>query len=144
MTIHQLSVFLENKYGALCEILALLAEENIRIVAATIADTSEFGIMRIIVDDPQKAYTILKSNNVSANLTDVLAVVTAPPAGSFAQTLTHFTKAGLSIEYMYSFVAGGKAILILRTNNREAAREVIRRQNMEYLCESDLPALFTE
>jgi hypothetical protein len=138
MTVNQISIFLENKYGKLSEILSLLADENIRIIAATIADTSEFGIMRVIVSDPQKAYTILKNNHVSANLTDVLAIVTSSFAGSFAETLSQFTKAGLSIEYMYSFAIKGKAILILRTNNREAAREVIRRQNLEYINESDL------
>ena len=138
MTVNQISIFLENKYGKLSEILALLAEENIRIIAA---DTSEYGILRIIVSDPQKAYKILKSNNVSANLTDVLAIVTNSCAGSFAQALTHFTKAGLSIEYMYCFSLNDKSILILRTNNREAAREVIRRQNLECICESDLMKL---
>ena len=68
MTVNQISIFLENKYGKLSEILALLAEEKIRIIAATVADTSEYGILRIIVSDPQKAYKILKGNNVSANL----------------------------------------------------------------------------
>ena len=133
MTVNQISIFLENKYGKLSEILALLAEERIRIIAAT-----EYGILRIIVSDPQKAYKILKENNVSANLTDVLAIVTSSCAGSFANTLSYFTKAGISIEYMYCFSIREKAILILRTNNRESAREVIRRQNLEYICESDL------
>ena len=132
MTVNQISIFLENKYGKLSEILALLAEERIRIIAATVADTSEYGILRIIVSDPQKAYKILKENNVSANLTDVLAIVTSSCAGSFANTLSYFTKAGISIEYMYCFSIREKAILILRTNNRESAREVIRRQNLEY------------
>lgn len=138
MTVHQISIFLENKYGKLNELLALLAEENIRIIAATIADTSEFGIMRMIVSDPQKAYKIFKENNVSVNLTDVLAIVTQSCAGSFAETLSHFTKAGLSIEYMYCFSIRERTILILRTNNRESALEVIRRKNLEYLCENDL------
>ena len=138
MSVNQISIFLENKYGKLSEILALLAEERIRIIAATVADTSEYGILRIIVSDPQKAYKILKENNVSANLTDVLAIVTSSCAGSFANTLSYFTKAGISIEYMYCFSIREKAILILRTNNRESAREVIRRQNLEYICESDL------
>ena len=127
MTVNQISIFLENKYGKLSEILALLAEEKIRIIAVTVADTSEYGILRIIVSDPQKAYKILKGNNVTNSC-----------AGSFAQTLSCFTKAGVSIEYMYCFSANEKSILILRTNNREAAREVIRRQNLEYICESDL------
>lgn len=138
MTINQISIFLENKYGKLSEHLSLLAEENIRIIAATVADTSEYGILRIIVSDPLKAYKILKNNNVSANLTDVLAIVTQSNAGSFASTLSLFTKAGLSIEYMYCFSIKEKSILVLRTNNREAAREVIRRQNLESINESEL------
>ena len=138
MTVHQISIFLENKYGKINKILALLANENIRIIAATIADTSEFGIMRMIVSEPEKAYHILKNNNVSANLTDVLAIVTESCAGSFAKVLDQFTKAGLNIEYMYCFSIKEKSILILRTNNRENAREVIRRQNLEHICENDL------
>lgn len=138
MTVNQISIFLENKSGKLSEILALLAEENIRIIAATVADTSEYGILRIIVSDPKKAYTILKANNVSANLTDVLAIVTNSCAGSFSQTLSFFTKAGLNIEYMYCFSSREKSILILRTNNRETAREVIRREHLEYIDEGDL------
>ncbi|MDR1747113.1 MAG: acetolactate synthase [Tannerella sp.] len=138
MTIHQISVFIENKYGKLCEILALLAEENIHIIAATVADTSEYGILRLIVTDTQRAYHILKTNNVSANLTTVLAIATGSSAGSLANTLQCFTKSGLSIEYMYGFSIQGKSILVLRTNNREAALDVIRNNNLDYLCESDL------
>jgi hypothetical protein len=136
--VNQISIFIENKYGKLCEILALLASEHIHIIAATVADTSEYGILRLIVSDPQRAYRILKENNVGANLTDVLAIVTQSAAGNFAQTLSFFTRSGLSIEYMYCFSLNGKSILILRTNNREAALEVIRRQNLEYLSETDL------
>ena len=138
MTVNQISIFLENKYGKLCEILELLSAANIRILAATVADTSEYGILRIIVSDPERAYEVLKNNNVSANLTDVLAIATDSNASSFAQTLSYFTKAGVSIEYMYCFSLNGKSILILRTNNRNAAREVIRRQNIEYIHEADL------
>ncbi|MDR2920509.1 MAG: acetolactate synthase [Tannerella sp.] len=141
MTVHQISIFLENKQGKLNEVLSLLAEENIRIIAATVADTTEFGIMRMIVSDPEKAYAILKAKNVSANLTDVLAIVTESRAGSFAHILNQFTQAGLNIEYMYCFSIKEKSILILRTNNRENAREVIRLQNMDYICENDLSNL---
>ena len=138
MTVNQISIFLENKYGKLSEILMLLAEAKIRIIAATVADTSEYGILRIIVNDPQRAFKILKENNVSANLTDVLAIVTHSEAAGFAQTLQSFTKAGLSIEYMYCFSTVDKAIMVLRTNNQESAREVIRRQNFDYVTENDL------
>ena len=64
MTVNQISIFLENKYGKLSEILMLLAEAKIRIIAATVADTSEYGILRIIVNDPQRAFKILKENKV--------------------------------------------------------------------------------
>lgn len=141
MTVNQISIFLENKYGKLCEVLELLSAANIRIIAASVADTSDYGILRIIVNDPQQAYKLLKDNNVSANLTDVLAIVTGSEAGSFAHALGCFTRAGVSIEYMYCFSLGDKAILILRTNNRDAAREVIRRHDLGYLCESDLMKL---
>ncbi|MDR3218280.1 MAG: acetolactate synthase [Dysgonamonadaceae bacterium] len=138
MTINQISVFLENKYGKLSEILALLGKENIRIIAATVADTSEFGILRIIVNDANKACRLLKENNVNANLTDVLAIITESAAGTFAATFALFTKAGISIEYMYCFSVREKSILILRTNNKESALEVIRRHNLEYITENDL------
>ncbi len=138
MTIHQISIFIENKYGRLCEILALLGNENIRIIAATVADTSEYGILRLIVNEPRRSFEILKNNKVSANLTDVFAIVTDPAAGSFAETLILFTQSGLSIEYMYCLSLKEKSILILRTNNREAAREVIHREKLEYICEEDL------
>lgn len=141
MTVHQISIFLENKYGKLNEVLALLAREKIRIIAATVADTSEFGIMRMIVSDPDRAYKTLKANNVSANLADVLAIASEPHADSFAYILSQFTKAGLNIEYMYCFSMKEKSILILRTNDREKANEVIRQQNLDYISENDLTIL---
>jgi len=141
MTIQQISIFLENKFGKLNEILTLLGRENIRIIAATVADTSEFGILRMIVSDAKKAHNILKSNNVSANLSEVLIINTASTAESFASTLNLFTKAGLSIEYMYCFSVKEKSFLILRVNNREAALEVIRRNNLEYVTENQFISL---
>ena len=138
MTVNQISVFIENKYGKLSEILALLGKENIHIIAATVADTSEYGILRLIVAESEKAYRILKDNNVSANITDVIAISTESAAGSFANALKCFTQSGISIEYMYCFSLKEKSVLILRTSNRDAAREVIRRNNLDYLSESDL------
>ena len=84
MTVNQISIVLENKYGKLCEVLELLSAANIRIIAASVADTSDYGILRIIVNDPQQAYKLLKDNNVSANLTDVLAIVTGSEASHWA------------------------------------------------------------
>jgi hypothetical protein len=141
MTVNQISIFIENKYGKLCEILELLAAGQIRIIAATVADTSEYGILRLIASEPQRAYRLLKANNVSANLTEVLAIAAQSETEEFARVLHLFTQSGLSIEYMYCFSLSGKSVLILRTGDNETAREVIRRQNMEYLNENDLISL---
>ncbi len=111
MTVNQISIFLENKYGKLSEILALLAEERIRIIAATVADTSEYGILRIIVSDPQKAYKILKENNVSANLTDVLAIVTM--RRKFCQYIILFHESGHQHRIYVLFLHPGKSDLDL-------------------------------
>ena len=138
MTVNQISIFLENRYGKLSEILSLLAEQQIRIITATVSDTSDYGILRLIVNDSQRAYAILKAHNVSANLTDVLAIVTGSEAGTFASTVSMFTKAGISIEYMYCFSIQEKSILIIRTNNREAAHEVMRKQNLDYINDTSL------
>lgn len=138
MTIHQISVFLENKFGRLNEILALLAKENIRIITSVVADTSEFGILRIVASDPLKASTILKENHISANLTEVFAIKTEPRVGDFAKTIEYFTKAGISIEYMYCFSSKETGILVLKVSNKEAALDVIRRNNIACISESDL------
>ena len=138
MTINQISVFLENKYGKLNELFMLLGKENIRIIAATVADTTEFGILRMIVSDAQKAHQLLKDNNVNVHLTEVLAITTSSSADSIAGILTYFTKAGLSIEYMYCFSVKYKSFLILKVNNREAALEIIKQNNIEYITENKL------
>jgi len=137
-TINQISIFLENKYGTLNEMFALLGKENIRVVAATVADTSEFGILRMIVSDAKKAHQLLKDNHVSVHLAEVLAISTQSSAGSLADTLAFFTKAGLSIEYMYCFSVKNKSFLILRVNDRDAALEVIARNQLVYITENEL------
>lgn len=138
MTINQISIFLENKCGKLSEVLGILAQAKISIIAATVADTTEYGILRLIVSDPAKAYTLFKENNVAASKTEVLAIVTDSCAGSFAKVLSYFTKAGVSIEYMYCFSWDGKSILILRTSNTIDAYGVVREHNLEYITSDEL------
>lgn len=141
MTIQQISVFLENKFGRLNEILSLIAQQDIRILAATVSDTSDFGILRLITTDPHKAFEILKQNKISANLSEVFAIVTPAKSGQFAQTVELFTKAGVSIEYMYCFSTQEKGVLIFRTNNGEAARNVVRRNDLLSVSENSLMEL---
>lgn len=142
MTINQISVFLENKYGTLNQVLGLLAGAEISVIAATVADTQEFGIMRLIVSEPRRAYAVLKENKVSVHLNDVFAIaLDRNCAGTFRDTTELLTKGGLNIEYMYSFACGGKLVLVLRTNNTEGTRDVVRRNGLNYLTENDLSKL---
>lgn len=138
MTIKQISIFLENKYGKLSEILHILSEAHIGIVAATVADTSEYGILRLIVTDADQALKVLKENNVTVNPTEVLAIATDGCACSFSNVMDFFTEAGISIEYMYCFSIDKKAILILRTNNPSDAYEVVRKHQLEYITADKL------
>ena len=141
MTIDQISIFLENKFGRLNEILSILSKEDIRIIAASVADTSDYGILRLITNNQIKALQVLKENGVSANRNAVLAISVNSTAGEMSQTIESFTKAGINIEYMYCFSTNQQAILILRTNNLDAAHEVIRRYEMVDLSETELNKL---
>ncbi len=125
MTLKQLSIFLENKSGRLTEVLETLGKEDINVIALSIADTSEYGILRLIVSDPEKAYRLLKEQGLSVNLTEVLSVKTSTEAGSFARVLRILSDENISIEYMYAFSVEGKAILVMRTENKEKAVEAI-------------------
>lgn len=138
MTIKQISIFLENKYGTLSKIFNILSEAHVRIIAATVADTSEYGILRLIVSDSDQALKTLKENNVTASSTEVLAISTDGCACSFANVLSFFTEAGISIEYIYCFSIDEKSILILRTNNPSESYEVVKRHNLEYFTADKL------
>lgn len=138
MNIKQLSVFLENKSGRLNEILDILGKAEIRIIAATVADTSEYGILRLITSNTQAAYTLLKENHVSANLSDVIAVSCDSLAGTFAEQLKCFSQENISIEYMYCFSVKDRAFLILRTNNNEKASEIAEKYKLHSVSEEEL------
>ncbi len=138
MTVNQISIFLENKYGKLADIFSLLAKEDIRVVATTVADTSEFGILRMIVSEPHKAFRVLRDANVSANLTEVFAIKIDYSAESLADVLKQITQMGISVEYIYGFSHKEQSMLILRTNNESATRDAIRQNNLATISESDL------
>ncbi|GHT34866.1 amino acid-binding protein [Bacteroidia bacterium] len=135
---NQISIFLENKYGRLNEILSFLAASKVRVIAATVADTSDYGILRLITSNQQETCSLLKENGVSASLSPVLVIATAPDTASFAETIAHFTKAGIDIDYMYCFSLGEKVAIVLRTKNTDAAHDVVRKNGLDYIDESDL------
>ncbi len=141
MLIKQLSVFLENKSGRLSEALGTLGNENINIKALTIADTEEFGIVRMIVSDPEKGYTILREKGFSANLVEVISIATPSECGSFARALKILSDENISIEYIYAFSVANKAAIVLRTEDTGKALEAISRNNMELLGSNQMNKL---
>jgi hypothetical protein len=138
MIIHQLSVFLENKSGRLTEVLEVLGEENIRITALSVADTAEFGILRLIVSDPENARDILKRHSFTVSLTEVISVMAPNEAKYYAKVLRILSDLDISVEYTYAFSSGVKSIIILRCDNAAEAIKALKSHEMELLRASDL------
>lgn len=138
MTIHQLSVFVENKSGTLLQVLELLKEANIQLIASTISDTVEYGIYRIICSEPMRAYETLKEAGISANLSDVFAIMLDNRPGCAADAIRSFSDAGIGISYLYSFLLSGKGILVFRTDSPEQTRKVILDKGLNYIEEKHL------
>ena len=127
MIIRQLSVFLENKPGRLCSAIDTLAQEGINISALTVADTSEFGILRMIVDQPELARDVLIASGIVVRISKVIAVAMDDAPGGAGSILHLLSKAGLNIEYMYACVGklSGKAIMVIRTDNLELTEDIL-------------------
>ena len=138
MIIPQLSVFLENKSGRLTEVLEVLGRENTRITALSIADTSEFGILRLIVPDPEKAKILLKEQHFTANISEVISVSAPNEAKYYAKILKILSDLDISVEYTYAFSHGSKSIIILRCSNNEQAINALKEHEMELLNASEL------
>lgn len=138
MTIKQLSIFLENKSGRLSEILDILAKHCVKIVASTVADTGDYGILRIITPDTEKAYLALKERNVSVNISEVIAAEIDADCGIYADLFRDFPAFQISVEYIYCFNVGGKSILFFRTSNNEAALRLLQSKKVCILTNTDL------
>ena len=138
MTINQLSIFIENRSGTLVKVLDILKQSGIQIIASTIADTAEYGIYRLICSEPTRAYQELKNAGVAVALSDVFALKLDNEPGKAADAVRIISDADISITYMYTFLWGGKGILIFRTDQTEKAREVILRNELSFIAEKDL------
>lgn len=141
MTVHQLSVFIENKSGTLLKVLKSLKEEGIQLIASTIADTADYGICRIICSEPTRAYEVLKEAGVAVSLCEVFAIQLDDEPGRAADAIEVFSSEGISIAYLYSFLLNGKGVLIFRTDNADKARQVIIDNNLSVIPEKDLSSL---
>ena len=133
--VQQISIFVENKLGRVAEITETLAEQKVDIRAISISDTSDFGILRIIVDRPAEAAAFLKEAGYTVSLTDVIAVWIQDTPGEFAKAMRILADAGVAVEYMYAFVSReyGKASVILRVSDPEKASQVLEGSGVEIL-----------
>ena len=138
MIIHQLSVFLENKSGRLTEVLEALGEEKIKITALSVADTSEFGILRLIVAEPDKARTLLRERSFTVNMTEVISIMVPNEAQHYAKVLRILSDLDISIEYTYAFSIDNKSIIILRCSNTDEAIKALKAHELELMRASDL------
>lgn len=138
MKTKQVSVFLENRSGRLNEVTQILGEANINLSAFTIADTADFGILRMIVSDPEKAKTVLKENSFSVQTTDVILVKSPNKPGSLAKMLNILSHEGVFMEYMYAFSLNDDgAVIVMRPTNVQKCVDILLKHNTELLSGDD-------
>jgi len=143
MAIRQVSVFVENKQGALADVLHTLSAAGIGLRALSIADTSDFGILRIITDDNTKAAFALSEHGYICSATEVVAACADDKPGGLAALLSTLSEAGVDVEYVYAFVAQQKqhAWVVLRVHDNGAAEQVLRNAGITLLSESDVASI---
>lgn len=137
MSIKQVSVFVENRQGALCGITDALAKNGIDMNALTLADTADFGIMRMIVTDTEKAQEVLSEIGYLVKVTDVVAVEMENTPGALSQVITVLGEAGMDIEYLYAFIAvcGKNARVVIRVDDNEKAETLLSAKNIKIIKE---------
>ena len=125
MIIKQLSIFLNNKIGRFADVIRILASENINLQAFTVSESSDFGILRLIVDDADRATSVLRDASFAVSQTDVVLIETPDTPGSLSPAIDMLTNAGISIEYMYAFSSNSRAKVVIRTNDIARCEELL-------------------
>jgi len=140
MKLPQLSVFLENRPGSLMEPLKVLAAANINLVSISLADTEQFGILRLVLKDWEFAKSVLERDGWVVNVSDVVAVDVDDQPGALVHMLGILAEAGINIEYMYAFALrrNVKAVLLFRFEDPDAAIAVLNRANIGIVQEADM------
>jgi hypothetical protein len=138
MIVKQLSIFLENKQGRLTEVAKMLGEANINMTAFSIADNSDFGILRLIVSDPEQAYELLHKNKFAVTLTDVVCLYCPNTPGSLAKALDILNKENIFIEYMYAFSRNESAYVIIKAQDMIACTQALQKHKLELIAADDL------
>ena len=131
MTIKQLSVFLENREGRLDEVLQMLGANDVNIVALSLADTADYGMLRMIVSDPVKGKAVLKEAGITSKLTDVVALRVPHARGSLSKAMHELMVGGVNIEYMYAFANGADASAVMKSDNPEKVVTILRENGFD-------------
>ncbi|RKY36001.1 MAG: amino acid-binding protein [Candidatus Omnitrophota bacterium] len=137
MKIKQISAFLENKKGRLYEVCDILGKHDINIRALTIAESEDFGVLRMIVDKPEEALKVLKENGIVVRFSEIVAVEVEDRPGGLAQVLKVLVENGINVEYMYGFVErkADKALLVFRFDEPDKAIQILQDNNIGILQE---------
>ncbi len=143
MKIKQISIFLENRKGRLYDVCSLLGKNDINIRALNVAETESFGILRIVVDKPEAAIKVFKEANITAKITDVIAIEVEDRPGGLADILKILADEDVNIEYMYGFVekSSDKALMVLRFDDVDKAAKVLKKHNIKIVTEQGVREL---
>ena len=139
MFLNQLSVFLENREGRLDQVLEILKKNNINIISLSLADTSDYGMLRMVVADPEAAKKALKEAGFSAMLTPVIGMNLAHKAGSLQSALSVMSKEGINVEYMYALATSGDdAVIVIKTTDLEKAAAVLEANGIKLAAAAEI------
>lgn len=140
MAISQISVFVENRPGRLADITAVLAKNSIDIRALSVADTSDYGILRLIVNDPKSAVEALRSEGMTTSATQVLGIIIPDEPGGLARAIKVLSDAQISVEYAYAFITPsvGNAYVIIRVEDNDKASKILKGAGIELIEQDDI------
>lgn len=137
MTIKQLSVFLENREGRLDEVLKTLGDNDVNIVALSLADTADYGMLRMIVSDPIQGKKVLKESGITSMLTDVVALRVPHATGSLSKAMHALVEGNVNIEYMYAFANGEDASAVMKSDNPVKAVALLKENGFDVWSADD-------
>ncbi len=139
MFIKQLSIFLENKGGSLGEVLKILSGQNINIFSASLADTNDFGVLRVLVSDTDRAYNVLKEKGITSKASDVVGVCVPNETGGFSKVVQLILDAGLNISYIYGLsVQNDGANIVMKTDDLDKTVSILKAAGVKLLEQADL------
>lgn len=140
MTIKQLSVFIENRQGRLADITKTIAEAGVDIRALSVADTTDYGILRLIVSAPDRAVEALRAAGMTASTTEVIGIIIPDEPGGFAKAVAVLSEEGISIEYAYAFITPtvGRAYVIIRVEDNEGAQRALSAADISIVSQAQI------